>query len=70
MILTRTTIHIYVVGQCLLCYAVESTVVRSDYELPNLNLFKIKVLFALLLKRMITYISSPSVDNKYVEKLL
>jgi len=50
-------------------FTAESTVVRSDYELQILSLFKIKVLFGLLLQPTLRYISSSHVDNKYAEKL-
>jgi len=71
--LARITIHIHAVSQCLVSYGVERTVVRSDYKLLILRLFKIEVLFGLLLKPLLRYISRPRVDNKClnnVEKLL
>jgi len=68
--LTLIAIYIHVVNQCLVSYAAESAVIRSDYKLQILSLFKIEVLFGLLLKPLLRYISSPRVDNKYVEKLL
>ena len=74
MSLNLFTTHISAVSQCLPSYATDSSVVRSGYKPPNTQPIQdqgsLKYVSGTLLKPMLRYISSPHVDNKYVEKLL